>query len=122
MINTPLGQKSCNVFDEDVVLIPILRAGISMLHGFQKILPTSKTGFILAHRDSFANAHIDYYKLPNVSGKTVIILDPMLATAGTVNAAVEIIKKDMPFQIFSASILSTSVGLSNRFLLYDRFY
>lgn len=113
IIITPLGQKVCSVINEDVVLVPVLRAGVAMLGGFQRILPQSKTGFVWAHRDKNAKAEIDKYKFPNVKDKTVIILDTMLATAGTINACVGLISEYHPKQILCASILSTQVGMEN---------
>lgn len=119
-IITPLGEKKCNVINEEVVFIPVLRAGVAMLGGFQRILPESKVGFIWAHRDENANAKIDKYKFPNdkhmdngIKGKTIIILDTMLATAGTVNACAELVKSYQPKQILCASILSTEIGVNN---------
>lgn len=45
-VKTPLGRKKCPMISEDVVLIPVLRAGVSMLSGFQRILPNSRTAFV----------------------------------------------------------------------------
>lgn len=117
---TPLGIKKCNIISEEVILVPVLRAGVSMLSAFQRILPISKTGFVWAHRDEQAKATIDKYKFPkdeqdewDLKDKTVIILDTMLATAGTVNATAELIHRNHPRQILCASILSTQVGIVN---------
>lgn len=117
---TPLGIKKCDIINEEVILVPVLRAGVSMLSSFQRILPLSKTGFVWAHRDEQAKAVIDKYKFPknaygewDLKEKTVIILDTMLATAGTINATVELIQRNFPRQILCASILSTQVGMDN---------
>ena len=111
-IKTPLGEKCCSVISEEVVLIPVLRAGVSMLNGFQRILPKSRTGFIWAHRDKEAKAVLDKYKFPsNIQGKTVILLDTMLATAGTINLCSEVVKDLEPRQVLCASILSTQRGV-----------
>ena len=110
-IKTPLGEKICSVIDEEIILVPVLRAGISMLHAFQQILPMSKTGFIWAHRDENASAMIDKYKFPEINHKPVIILDTMLATAGTINACADLLSQYNPRQIMCASILSTAKGV-----------
>ena len=119
-IITPLGEKRCLIIDEEVILVPILRAGISMLGAFQRLLPMSKVGFVWAHRDEKALPIMDKAKFPKNSdgevdfmGKTVIILDTMLATAGTVNKTAEIIMEYEPKQIICASVLSTPVGINN---------
>ena len=112
-VSTPLGNKECNIIGEEVILVPILRAGLAMLSGFQRILPVSCTGFIWAHRDENGMANIDKYKLPDVRNKTVIFLDTMLATGGTINAAVELVKEKEPKQILCASILATKIGIRN---------
>ena len=117
-VKTPLGEKICSVIDEEVIFIPVLRAGISMLHAFQQILPNSKTGFIWAHRDKNAKAIVDNYKFSkneqgeiDIKDKTIIILDTMLATAGTANACANLIAQYNPKQILCASILSTQAGV-----------
>lgn len=85
-----------------------------MLSGFQRILQKSKTGFIWAHRDSEAHAKLDKYKLPKaIEGKTIVLLDTMLATGGTINLCCEIIKAYNPKQILCATVLSTQTGLDN---------
>ncbi len=116
-VTTPLGVKKCNIINEEVVLIPILRAGVSMLSSFQRILPKSKTGFVWAHRDEHIKPIINEYKFPknqqgeyNLKNKTAIILDTMLATAGTINATASIIAQYNPSQILCASVLSTQLG------------
>lgn len=113
-VKTPLGTKLCPVISEDVVLVPVLRAGVSMLSGFQRVLQKSSTGFIWAHRREDAVAELDKYKFPShMRGKTVIILDTMLATGETVNLACDLIRKTHPRQILCASILSVQSGIDN---------
>ena len=117
---TPLGEKVCPIINDDIILVPILRAGVSMLGAFQRLFPMAKTGFVWAHRNEDAVAVIDKSKFPKnengdvaISGRTVVILDTMLATAGTVNATVELIMKYRPKQIVCASVLSTPLGIRN---------
>lgn len=91
-----------------------------MLGGFQRMLPQSKVGFVWAHRDEKALPIIDKVKFPKdmngnveICGKTVVILDTMLATAGTINATAGLAMNYKPKQILCASILSTPLGISN---------
>lgn len=111
-VKTPLGRKICPVISEDVVLVPVLRAGVSMLSGFQRILPNSSTAFVWAHRTQEALAELDNYKFPsNMRNKTAIILDTMLATGGTVNLVSALLKPYEPKQILCASILAIPSGI-----------
>lgn len=113
-IKTPLGTKKCSVIKESVVLVPVLRAGLSMLSGFQRILPNSETGLIWAHREENCDAIIDKYKFPKIiKDKTIILLDTMLATGGTINKCVELLEKENVKQIICASVLATQEGLNN---------
>ncbi len=113
-VKTPLGEKVCPVISEDIVLVPILRAGVSMLSGFQRILPKSTVAFIWAHRDENCTAELDKYKFPTfMEGKTAVILDTMLATGGTVNLSADLIWRQRPKQILSVSILAVPDGISN---------
>lgn len=113
-IKTPLGEKICPVISEEVILIPVLRAGVSMLSGFQKVLPNSKTAFVWAHRNKDAIAELDNCKFPSdMENKTAIILDTMLATGGTINLVSNLLRPYMPRQILCASILAIPNGIAN---------
>ena len=119
-IVTPLGEMLCQVIEEEIGLVPVLRAGVSMLGGFQRMLPQSKVGFVWAHRNEEALPIIDKAKFPKtidgnveISGKTVVILDTMLATAGTINATADLVMQYKPKQVLCASVLSTPLGISN---------
>lgn len=113
-IKTPLGIKKCSIIQEEVVLVPVLRAGVSMLSGFQKILPESSVGFIWAHRNTDAKAELDKYKFPaNAHNKTIIFLDTMLATGGTISLCCDIVKQYQPKRILCAAILAIPTGMNN---------
>lgn len=121
-IRTPLGNKDCKIISEEIVLIPVLRAGIAMLSSFQDVLPMSDVGFIWAHRDENAQAIYDKHKFPaDVENKTFIIIDTMLATAGTINLAADISKKYKPNKILCASVLSTRYGIDHLADIIDGF-
>ena len=113
-VKTPLGRKTCPVINEEVVLIPVLRAGVSMLSGFQRVLPNSRTAFVWAHRNKEAVAELDKCKFPSdMENKTAIILDTMLATGGTVNLVSDLLRPYKPKQILCASILAIPSGVAN---------
>ncbi len=95
-IETPIAKTKTKVLaDKPVALVPILRAGLGMVAGIQKLLPNAKVGHIGLYRDPETHEPVEYYcKMPpNVENSTVIILDPMFATGGTATATVEYLKK-----------------------------
>lgn len=113
-VKTPLGRKVCPVISEDVILVPVLRAGVSMLSGFQRVLPNSRTAFVWVHRNKEAVAELDKCKFPlDMEDKTMIILDTMLATGGTVNLVSNILRPYKPKQTICASILAIPSGITN---------
>lgn len=85
-IETPLAKTKVEAMDGEVVVMPILRAGIAMLPGALEALPTARVGFVGLERDEKTAVAREYYwKLPAISdGTTVIITDPMLATGGSI--------------------------------------
>lgn len=85
-----------------------------MLSGFQRVLPNSKTAFVWVHRNKEAVAELDKCKFPlDMEDKTMIILDTMLATGGTVNLVSNILRPYKPKQTICASILAIPSGVAN---------
>lgn len=94
-VKTPITTTVCKVLDKDVVIVPILRAGLGMVDGIQMIIPTAKVGHIGMYRDEETLEPVEYYaKFPTeiLDGK-VLVVDPMLATGGSASAAITNIKK-----------------------------
>jgi len=75
-------------------LIPILRAGLGMVDGVLKIIPSAKVGHIGLYRDHETLQPVEYYcSLPSdVTERELIVIDPMLATGGSANAAIDMLK------------------------------
>jgi uracil phosphoribosyltransferase len=94
-VETPLGLADCKVLSKSVVLVPILRAGLGMVDGIHNLIPTAKIGHVGLYRDEETlEPHIYYAKFPvGIKDSLVIILDPMLATGGTVSKTVDILKE-----------------------------
>jgi uracil phosphoribosyltransferase len=93
-IETPIAKAKTKVLsDRKVSLVPILRAGIGMVHGIQQLLPNARVGHIGLYRDHETCLPVEYYcKLPSdIADSTVIVLDPMFATGGSVAAALRIL-------------------------------
>ncbi|MFC2077273.1 uracil phosphoribosyltransferase [Candidatus Bipolaricaulota bacterium] len=95
-IETPLEPTVGMGLDVPVVLAPILRAGTGMLGGVLSLIPMAKVGHIGLFRDPASLEPVEYYsKLPpELSEAQVILVDPMLATAGSAIAATNIIKRE----------------------------
>lgn len=95
LVETPITTATCEVLDKDIILVPILRAGLGMVDGISNLIPSAKIGHIGLYRDEETHEPCEYYaKFPeNLPNATVIVLDPMLATGGSLVAAVDMIKK-----------------------------
>lgn len=91
---TPLGPADGRVVRADVVVVPVLRAGLGMLDAVLELLPSARVGHIGLQRDeSTAIASKYYTKLPpNLADSHVLMIDPMLATGGSAVAAIDLIK------------------------------
>lgn len=94
MIKTPLVEMKTHVLKKPVVIIPILRAGLGMVEGVHKIIPTAKIGHIGLYRDEKTFEAITYFsKLPDeIKNGHVLVVDPMLATGGSATVAIDILK------------------------------
>src|SRR6202023_2703284 len=91
-VETPLEALPGRVLSEPIVLVPILRAGISMVPPFTDLLPDVSVGYIGIERDEDTAVARSYYcKLPELGTKRVLILDPMLATGGSAAQAIELV-------------------------------
>src|ERR1051325_7231178 len=87
---TPLEVIDCPELDEDLVLVPILRAGLGMLDGIVELFPEVSVGYIGLERDESTAVASSYYrKLPAVKDRTVMLIDPMLATGGSAHRALK---------------------------------
>ena len=101
-VQTPLmSMKTKVLLDKHMIFIPILRAGLGMVDGIMEMIPTARFGHIGLYRDHETLQPVEYYcKLPaGIENKDIVLLDPMLATGGTVVDAVSLIKKRNPRSI-----------------------
>jgi uracil phosphoribosyltransferase len=94
-VQTPITMTTCKVLKKSVVVVPILRAGLGMVDGIQMIIPTAKVGHIGMYRDEETLEPHEYYaKFPEeIKTGTVLVVDPMLATGGSANMAIDAVKK-----------------------------
>ena len=94
-VETPICVANFQQLDKDIVIVPILRAGLGMVEGILQLIPTAKVGHIGLYRDEETHEPCEYYaKFPTgLSEATILVLDPMLATGGSASAAITMIKK-----------------------------
>jgi uracil phosphoribosyltransferase len=93
-VDTPLGRAGGRRVSTDVVVVPVLRAGLGMLDAVLELLPGARVGHIGLQRDEATAIASKYYtKLPpNLARSYVLMIDPMLATGGSAVAAIDVIK------------------------------
>ena len=94
-VKTPMAVCKTQMLAKDVILVPILRAGMGMTQGIRNLIPTDKVGFIGLYRNEETLEPVEYFaKFPkNLDDAIVMVLDPMLATGGSSSAALDMIKK-----------------------------
>jgi uracil phosphoribosyltransferase len=113
-VTTPLGPADGRIVLTDVVVVPVLRAGLGMLDAVLELLPSARVGHIGLQRDEATAIASRYYsKLPPDLAKSyVLMIDPMLATGGSAVAAIDLIKAAGAKTISMICIVSAPEGLS----------
>lgn len=113
-VETPLEVTQGHVLKDEVVLVPILRAGLGMVDAFLELIPEAKVGHIGLYRDEETLKPVDYYfKFPkNIDKSVVIILDPMLATGGSICAAISYLKERGANRIKVVSLIAAPEGIN----------
>lgn len=112
-VRTPLETTHGYKLAQQVVLVPVLRAGLGMVGGFLDIIPDAKVGHIGLQRDEETLKPKEYYyKTPkNLRFSSVILLDPMLATGGSSSQAINNLKKRGSKECMFACIVASPEGL-----------
>lgn len=95
VVETPMGDCNTKTLATDIVLVPILRAGLGMVNGICDLVPTVKVAHIGLYRDEETLEPHEYFaKYPKcMDDAVVMIVDPMLATGGSANAAITMVKR-----------------------------
>lgn len=113
-INTPLQEYETGIIDEnEIVCIPILRAGLGILDGVLSVIPNASVGHIGMYRDEKTFKPVNYFfKVPRkIEEKTVLLLDPMLATGGSAIDAVNLLKENGVKKIKFLCIIAAPEGV-----------
>ncbi len=112
-IETPLEATEGYELDQEVIVVPILRAGLGMIDGFVRFLPEARVGHLGMYRDEATHKPVDYYS--NIPGgletARVIVVDPMLATGGSAEGAISHLKKGGARNIVFVCLVSSPEGI-----------
>ncbi len=114
-VETPVATAQCRTMNTKIAVVPILRAGLGMIGGILKLIPTAKVGHIGVYRDPDSLQPVEYYcKLPmDITERELIILDPMLATGGSAAAGIQFLKQRGASQIRLVCLIAAPEGIKN---------
>jgi|TARA_B100000767_G_C19764471_1_gene536811 uracil phosphoribosyltransferase len=113
IVETPIQKANCKRICEEIVVIPILRAGMGMLDGVLSLVPSARVGFLGMFRNEETAEPESYYE--NIPAKSLeglhLIIDPMLATGGSTIAAIDALKEKNIKKIIVICIVTCPEGL-----------
>ena len=118
----PLVEKNISIWqgdanfstidEENIMVVTVLRAGMPMLDSVMELLPNAQAGFLAIKRDETTHKSKLYYdRLPECKGKTILLVDPMVATGGSMVDALELITKREPAKVITLNIIASPEGL-----------
>jgi uracil phosphoribosyltransferase len=117
-VTTPLGVKNTTAIADKVVLCSILRAGLALHSGFTNFFDHAENGFVSAYRhhpnnDDFFDILIEYKAMPSLENKTLILIDPMLATGQSIVAVLNKLNLiQNPKEIHIAVVIAAPEGIA----------
>lgn len=111
-VQTPLEEAHGRALGSPIVAVPILRAGLGMLDAVVELFPEVRVGYLGLERDEATFEPSEYYaKLPRLDDVPVFVLDPMLATGGSANAALSSVKANGARWVRMVSVVSAPEGI-----------
>ena len=111
-IETPLVETTGYKLSSNTVAVSVLRAGLGLIDGPKDLIPGMTFGYIGVQRNEETAKPENYYEnLPDVKNKDVFILEPMLATGGSLSFAIDTVKKYEPKNIFALTVISSPEGI-----------
>lgn len=117
-IQTPLGIKKTTAIEDRLVLCSILRAGLPLHLGFLNYFDSAENGFVSAYRyhhnnDDAFEIRVEYQAVPNIEDKTLLLIDPMLATGQSMVAVSnKLLEKGQPKEIHIAVVIAAPEGVA----------
>lgn len=125
-VQTPLAPCQCQCLSESIVLATIFRAGLPLHQGFLNVFDKAENGFVSAYRYykdkecREVGVHVEYMASPDLTGKTLIIVDPMLAKGFSLELAVDaFLKNGKPRRIILASVIAAQEGVDHIVKCFD---
>ena len=111
--NTWQGKDTFEMFDEsNLLFVTVMRAGLPMIEALMDLFPDAQAGFLAIKRDEETHQSKLYYdRVPDCKGKHLILVDPMVATGGSMIDAMELLKDRGPSQVTSLNIIGSPEGL-----------
>ncbi|GAW93825.1 uracil phosphoribosyltransferase [Calderihabitans maritimus] len=112
-VQTPIAEARVKVLAARMSIIAILRAGLGMVNGMLRLIPTARVGHIGLYRDPHTLEPVQYYyKLPkDVADGELIVVDPMLATGGSAAGAIQLLKEKGARDITLLSLIAAPEGI-----------
>ncbi len=111
-VETPLIKTEGSEIENNSVAISVLRAGLGLVDGVKELIPNVSFGYIGVQRNEETAEPENYYeKLPDLKDKNVFILEPMLATGGSLSFAIETVKKYKPKNIHALTVIAAPEGI-----------
>jgi uracil phosphoribosyltransferase len=113
-VETPLGPAPGRTIASDIIVVPVLRAGLGMLDAVLELVPSARVGHIGLQRDELTAVASRYYsKLPTrLDSSFVLMIDPMLATGGSAVAALDLLKYAGARQVRVVCIVAAPEGIA----------
>ena len=112
-VQTPVAMAKCHMIADDLVVVPILRAGVGMLEGILDLVPTARVGFVGLYRDEETKEPVTYYEKlpPQTDGGLCIVIDPMIATGGSTVSTLDKLKEHGAASIVVVCIVTCPEGI-----------
>ena len=126
-VTTPLGTLDIPLPKDDIIIATVLRAGLPFHEGFLHVFDKAENAFVSAYRmytnreHTEVGIHTEYMASPSAKGKTLVIVDPMLATGGSMAASIEaLVKTGKPKKIHIACVIAVPEGIETiKSVLHD---
>jgi uracil phosphoribosyltransferase len=111
-VETPLETTEGAALAKDVVVVPVLRAGLGMADGFVRFVPEARIGHLGMYRDEQTKRPVDYYaSIPLMESARVFVVDPMLATGGSAAGAVQHLKRRGAKDVWFVCLVAAPEGV-----------
>jgi uracil phosphoribosyltransferase len=117
-VQTPLGFLEVPVLESQPVVVSVLRAGLPMHQGILRLFDRADNGFVSAYRHYMKGSHefevrVEYLSLPDISGRDLILADPMIATGRSLHLSYQAIREaGEPARVFIAGAIASEEGLA----------